>query len=57
MNSCDADTDLSDTGHVECPNKIGASISLGAYVIYILFAQILLVNLLIAIFKLSLIHI
>ena len=49
--TCDSNTDLSDTGHTNCPNKIGASLSLGVYVIYILFAQILLVNLLIAIFK------
>ena len=35
----------------KCPDEVGAGISLALYVIYLIFLNILLVNLLIAIFK------
>lgn len=35
----------------DCPEVVGANVSLALYVIYLLFLDILLVNLLIAIFK------
>ena len=49
--TCNSSTDLSSSGQEFCPDEIGADISLAIYVPYIIFLNIMLINLLIAIFK------
>jgi hypothetical protein len=42
---------IRDADQVDCPDIDGATISFSIYVIYIMFLNIMLINLLIAIFK------
>ena len=50
------DTYIYSYGPDDCPNKVGANVSLAIYVLYLILLDILLVNLLIAIFKYELLH-
>ena len=44
-------SEYSNSSHKKCPDEVGADVSLVIYVIYVILLNLLLANLLIAIFK------